>query len=79
LKDCRHITFAAASSDLALKLFCGSFGCFHQDGTKPQRASISSSSPVAGLPRIRGMLVVGATFPALAAGRFRGDHLRKKC
>src|SRR5882762_9568010 len=61
LKDCRHITLAAASSDLALKQCWGGFGSFHQVGTKPQRASISSSSPVAGLPRISGIAVVGAT------------------
>lgn len=49
----------AASSARALKVDCGGFGSFHQNGISPQRASLSSK-PAAPARRI-GTVVVGRT------------------
>jgi hypothetical protein len=58
---------AAASSERALKQLVGGLGCFHQGGMKPQRASISTSSPPLP-PRSTGMLIVGATLKRRGRG-----------
>src|SRR5688572_32603010 len=62
----RHIGFAATSSERALKQFDGGLGCFHQAGTNPQRASISTRAPLP--PRSTGTLIVGATLKRLRKG-----------